>query len=273
MPPPPRKPSPQRGPSPGRGSQGGGIGYASKSNRGAEIKKREEQKNAWRSGTDIKDKAPPPLKPAASGGAAARPSSAGVSPDQRNAGSAEKSQGHNSTGGPLAALAPAPVTKVQVNWFKSEKSADSTMKAIEEHNFQPLVREALVSKLMSTLGDIISREKQLQDIGGVGGKLSLRFKEEWKENEAALAMIPYEAVDVAHRHNDLYANNFHDPLTLLKSRQFYGRLLQAPLHTRCMVTTQGVHTPLHTCDSCCSCWRGRRACCCGGRRTSTTSRR
>ena len=52
--------------------------------------------------------------------------------------------------------------------------------------------QELVKKLMSTLSDIISREKQLQDIGGKGGKLSLGFRQEWQEAEAALAMIPYE---------------------------------------------------------------------------------
>ena len=187
------------------------------------MKKREAQKSAWRSGTDIKDKPAPERRP--SGPASAGEPDAAAAKRGSPAGGSQRDLGKAA---PLAALAPAP--KVQVNWYKKEgsSSADATMAAIMGHDFKQQVRELLVSKLMSTLGDIISREKQLQDIGGGTGKLSLRFKEEWKENEAALAMIPFEAVDVAHRHNDLYANNFHDPLTLLKSRQFYGRLLQAP---------------------------------------------
>ena len=121
------------------------------------MKKREAQKSAWRSGTDIKDKPPPPLKAAASA-SAARPSSAAAESSEKRA----SPGGGGSQGKPLAALAPAP--KLQVNWFRKEgaSSADGTMAAILEHDFKPLVREALVSKLMSTLGDIISREKQLQ---------------------------------------------------------------------------------------------------------------
>jgi GGDEF domain-containing protein len=111
-------------------------------------------------------------------------------------------------------------------YFRRSETFDEVTAAIKTHNFKPRVANELQRKLTSTLGDIVSREKQLQDIGGSSGKLSMRFKQEWQESEAALAMIPFEAVDVAHRHDDLFANNYHDPLTLLKSRQFYGRLLQ-----------------------------------------------
>ena len=119
-------------------------------------------------------------------------------------------------------------------FYRSEPRADAfsaIVAQIAAHDFKPDVRRELLQRLTNTLGEIVSREKQLQDIGGSAGKLSLRYRQDWQENEAALAMIPYVAVDVAHRHEDLFANNFHDPLTLLKSRQFYGRLLQLVVGT------------------------------------------
>ena len=57
------------------------------------------------------------------------------------------------------------------------------LEVLREHEFKQIVREELVGKLMKTLGEIISREKQLKDIGGTGSKLSLRFKRDWQENE------------------------------------------------------------------------------------------
>ena len=82
------------------------------------------------------------------------------------------------------------------------------------------------SKLESLVNELRVASGQLLAVGGDRNKLTAQYTHPWSINQATLATLDYELVKLASEHGDTRNMSFHDPLTLLKRKTFYGALLE-----------------------------------------------
>ena len=69
--------------------------------------------------------------------------------------------------------------------------------------------------------------EQLKAVGNDPLKLTMQYQGGWDEDRAELVGLPHKAVELAAKHGlkDLLAMHYCDKLTLLYSKEHYGRLL------------------------------------------------
>ena len=94
-------------------------------------------------------------------------------------------------------------------------------KQLKTLELSPETRKAHTSVLETLVHELKLSEEQLKAVG----KLTIQYQAKWDENSAALAGLPHEAVELAKKHGDLLAMHYCDKLTLLYSKEHYGRLL------------------------------------------------
>jgi GGDEF domain-containing protein len=105
----------------------------------------------------------------------------------------------------------------------------TTLPALFEHlegfELKPETREAHTSSLNTIVHELKLNTEQLKAVGNNPIKLTIQYRAKWDEDRAALVGLPHKAVELAEKHGDLRAINYCDKLTLLFSKEHYGRLL------------------------------------------------
>ena len=101
-------------------------------------------------------------------------------------------------------------------------------KQLKTLELSPETRKAHTSVLETLVHELKLSEEQLKAVG----KLTIQYQAKWDENSAALAGLPHEAVELAKKHGDLLAMHYCDKLTLLYSKEHYGRLLDLLVGTQ-----------------------------------------
>ena len=84
--------------------------------------------------------------------------------------------------------------------------------------------------LNTVMNELKLSDEQLKDVGNDPGKLKTQYKDKWDQDRAVLAGLPHKAVELAAKHGgddlaDLLAMHYCDKLTLLYSKEHYGRLI------------------------------------------------
>ena len=95
---------------------------------------------------------------------------------------------------------------------------------LEQLQLEHRLQEDLRKKREIIMGKLQKSAEQLREVGGEPCKLSIRHKEDWQEQEFLLAMLDAEFVQAAMEQKDFNAM-YYDPLTLLRNKAFYGKLL------------------------------------------------
>ena len=94
-------------------------------------------------------------------------------------------------------------------------------------------REAHTSMLTTLVRELKLSDEQLKAVGNEALKLTVKYQAKWDEDRAKLAGLPSKAVELAKKHDgDLLAINYCDKLTLLYSKEHYGRLLDLLVGTQ-----------------------------------------
>ena len=86
-------------------------------------------------------------------------------------------------------------------------------------------RKAHTSALAATVHELKLNAEQLKAVGNDPYKLTVEYQAKWDEDRAKLVGLPNKAVELAKKHGDLLAMHYCDKLTLLYSKEHYGRLL------------------------------------------------
>ena len=106
----------------------------------------------------------------------------------------------------------------------------ATLPALLNHlktlELSPETREAHTSVLRDTVHELKLNSQQLMDVGNFPLNLGVDYQATWDEYRAKLAGLPSKAIELAsNKHGDLLAMHYCDKLTLLYSKEHYGRLL------------------------------------------------
>ena len=86
-------------------------------------------------------------------------------------------------------------------------------------------RKAHTSALAAIVHELKLNTEQLKAVGNERHKLTMNYQAKWDEDRAKLVGLPNKAVELAKKHGDLLAMHYCDKLTLLYSKEHYGRLL------------------------------------------------
>ena len=98
------------------------------------------------------------------------------------------------------------------------------LKALE---LSPETRKAHTTALDAIMRELKLSAEQLKAVGNERQKLTIEYTAKWAEDRAKLVGLPHKAVELAAKHGlkDLLAMHYCDKLTLLHSKEHYGRLL------------------------------------------------
>ena len=98
------------------------------------------------------------------------------------------------------------------------------LKALE---LSPETRKAHTTALDAIMRELKLSTEQLKAVGNKRHKLTVEYQAKWAEDRARLVGLPHKAVELAAQHGlkDLLAMHYCDKLTLLHSKEHYGRLL------------------------------------------------
>ena len=96
----------------------------------------------------------------------------------------------------------------------------------------PKTREAHTSALSAIVHELKLNTEQLKAVGNDPLKLGIQYQAKWDQDRAALVGLPHKAVELAAEHGDLLAMHYCDKLTLLYSKEHFGRLIDLLVGTR-----------------------------------------
>ena len=94
-------------------------------------------------------------------------------------------------------------------------------------------RKVHTSVLNTLVHELKLSDEQLKAVGNDPDKLTVQYQAKWDQDRAKLAGLPGKAVELAKKHDgDLLAMHYCDKLTLLYSKEHYGRLLDLLVGTQ-----------------------------------------
>ena len=99
------------------------------------------------------------------------------------------------------------------------------LKNLDTLEISPKTRKAHTSALSAIVHELKLSTQQLKDVGYDPVKLTIQYQDKWDQDRAALVGLPHKAVELAEKHGDLLAINYCDKLTLLSSKEHFGRLI------------------------------------------------
>ena len=105
------------------------------------------------------------------------------------------------------------------------------LKNLDTLEINPKTREAHTSALNAIVHELKLNTEQLKAVGNDPLKLTVQYQAKWDQDRAALVGLPHKAVELAAEHNNLLEMHYCDKLTLLYSKEHYGRLIDLLLGT------------------------------------------
>ena len=104
---------------------------------------------------------------------------------------------------------------------------------LKDLELSPETRKAHASVLNTLVHELKLSNEQLEAVGNDPLKLTVQYQARWDQDRASLAGLPSKAVELAKKHGrDLLAMHYCDKLTLLYSKEHYGRLLDLLVGTQ-----------------------------------------
>ena len=106
------------------------------------------------------------------------------------------------------------------------------LKDLDTLEISAKTRKAHTLALSAIVHELKLGMEQLKAVGNNPLKLTIQSMAKWDQDRAALAGLPNKAVELANKHGDVLAINYCDKLTLLQSKEHFGRVVDLLVGTR-----------------------------------------